>query len=83
MISNKRITTLYKGEYFEEKSLLLNQPYSVTAVAVQTATLFILHRADFTKEVEAPLRKFMLKRLKLVSNVNTKLEDLNMVEKIA
>ena len=82
-IQNKKITTLSKGDYFEEKSLLLNEPYSVTAVAVEPSTLFILHRADFTKEVEPALRKFMLKRLKLVSNVNTKLEDLHMIEKIA
>jgi CRP-like cAMP-binding protein len=60
----------------------LNGIRTMTAVAVEDTVLFSLDKNDFSSLIEPNLRKFLSKRLAIISNF-VKLEELLLVDKLA
>lgn len=72
---NKFLRELEEGNSFGEMSLLLNQPTSATVIASSETSTYTLSNDNFTKYVDKNMFEFLIKKISLMDNFSTKIEE--------
>eukprot|EP00347_Sterkiella_histriomuscorum_P002012 403369812 len=76
------IQTLEKGDYFNEKCLFFIEYHQHTAIASDSLVMYKLDKNDLMSLIEPSLKRYLTRKLKLSIRAN-RLEDLQMIEKLA
>ena len=78
-IDSEYIRTLNEFEYFGERALFFNEPRTATAIARETAELYVLDEKNFKMLLEDNMRKYLKNRFFLQDN-SIELKDLDYIK---
>jgi cGMP-dependent protein kinase len=78
-VDDKYIRTLNENEYFGERSLLIQEKRTATAIAKGSVETYVLEKDNFKKIIEGNLKDFLINRIYLRDD-KIELEDLMYVK---
>ena len=78
---SKVIRTIFKGNYFGERSILLNETRTASAFSMTKTSLWVLSREDFLEIVDEKILTLLKKRMHLQDD-STSLSDLVIVKRL-
>ena len=77
----KVIRTIFKGNYFGERSILLNETRTASAFSMTKTSLWVLSREDFLEIVDEKILTLLKKRMHLQDD-STSLSDLVIINRL-